>query len=71
MTDLALRMEGVSKSYKGFALRDITFELPSGFTLGLIGPNGAGKTTILKLIMNLIRPDSGSNQVNMLILCKG
>lgn len=59
MTDLALQLDNVAKSYKGFALRDISLELPRGYIMGLIGANGAGKTTILKLIMNLIRRDAG------------
>lgn len=59
MTDLALQLDGVGKIYRGFALRDVSFELPSGYVMGLIGANGAGKTTILKLVMNLIRRDSG------------
>ncbi|MCP4786560.1 MAG: ABC transporter ATP-binding protein [Fuerstiella sp.] len=59
MTDFALQLDHVSKAYKGFALRDVSFELPRGYIMGLIGANGAGKTTIIKLIMNLIRRDSG------------
>jgi ABC-2 type transport system ATP-binding protein len=59
MTDLALQLDGVGKIYRAFALRDVSFELPRGYIMGLIGANGAGKTTILKLIMNLIRRDSG------------
>jgi ABC-2 type transport system ATP-binding protein len=59
MTDLALQLDHVCKSYKGFELRDVSFELPRGFIMGLIGANGSGKTTIIKLIMNLIRRDSG------------
>jgi ABC-2 type transport system ATP-binding protein len=54
-----LELSHVCKTYKGFALRDVSFELPRGYIMGLIGANGAGKTTILKLIMNLIRRDSG------------
>jgi ABC-2 type transport system ATP-binding protein len=59
MTELALQLDGVTKTYKGFALRDVSFELPRGYVMGLIGANGAGKTTIIKLILNLIRRDSG------------
>ncbi len=59
MTDLALQLDNVTKMYKGFSLRDVSFELPRGYMMGLIGANGAGKTTIIKLIMNLIRRDSG------------
>ena len=59
MTDIALQLDNVDKTYRGFALRDVSFQLPRGHIMGLIGANGAGKTTILKLIMNLIRRDSG------------
>lgn len=41
------------------ALRDISFHLGRGESLGLIGPNGAGKTTILKLLANITKPTSG------------
>lgn len=63
MTELALQLDGVGKTYRGFALRDVSFDLPRGYIMGLIGANGAGKTTILKLIMNLIRRDSGQISV--------
>ena len=42
------------------ALRDISFSLQQGETLGLIGANGAGKSTCIKLLMDFIRPDAGS-----------
>lgn len=41
------------------ALRDISFSLTQGETLGLIGANGAGKSTCIKLLMDFIRPDQG------------
>ncbi|HIJ90821.1 MAG: ABC transporter ATP-binding protein [Desulfobulbaceae bacterium] len=41
------------------ALRDISFSLQQGETLGLIGANGAGKSTCIKLLMDFIRPDQG------------
>ena len=55
----AIELKSVSKKYQQFMLRDVSFSLPSGGILGLIGENGAGKTTTLKLILNLIRRDSG------------
>jgi ABC-2 type transport system ATP-binding protein len=42
------------------ALQDISFSLDQGQSLGLIGANGAGKSTAIKLIMDFIRPDTGS-----------
>jgi ABC-2 type transport system ATP-binding protein len=51
---------GLRKSYDSFTLNDVTFNVPSGYIMGFIGPNGAGKTTTIKLILNIIRGDSGS-----------
>jgi ABC-type polysaccharide/polyol phosphate transport system ATPase subunit len=46
------------------ALKDVSFELASGESLGLVGPNGAGKSTLLNLATGLAMPDSGSIEVN-------
>ncbi len=46
-----------------WALRDLSFTVEEGETLGLIGPNGAGKTTTLKLLSRVIRPTSGRIEV--------
>jgi ABC-2 type transport system ATP-binding protein len=54
-----LRLHQLNKAYAEFALDHIDLEVPKGYVTGLIGPNGAGKTTTIKLIMNLIRADSG------------
>ena len=47
-----------------WALKNISFELKQGETLGIIGHNGAGKTTLLKLISGLLYPTSGNIQIN-------
>ncbi len=46
------------------ALKDVSFELATGESLGLIGPNGSGKSTLLNLATGLAQPDRGSIQVN-------
>ena len=58
-----LEIRGLRKEYGNFRLEDVSFILPRGFIMGLIGPNGAGKTTIIKLILNLVRRDSGEIRV--------
>ncbi|HEX5432236.1 MAG TPA: ABC transporter ATP-binding protein [Bryobacteraceae bacterium] len=45
------------------ALKEVSFELTRGESLGLIGPNGAGKSTLLNLATGLALPDSGSIEV--------
>jgi len=58
-----LEVSSVSKHYEGFSLADVSFSLPRGYIMGLIGPNGAGKTTVLKMILDLVRPDAGEIRV--------
>jgi ABC-2 type transport system ATP-binding protein len=41
-------------------LDGVNFDVPSGYIMGFVGPNGAGKTTTIKLILNIIKSDSGS-----------
>lgn len=46
-----------------WALKDVSFSLEQGKSIGLIGSNGAGKTTLLRMISGLIKPDKGSISV--------
>ena len=55
----ALELKDVSKQYDGFLLDHIDLALPYGCIMGLIGENGAGKSTAIKLILDVIRRDSG------------
>ena len=59
----ALALSGVQKTFKDFSLKDVSFELPKGYVMGLVGPNGAGKTTLIKLIMNLMAPEAGEIKI--------
>lgn len=55
-----IRLEGVGKTFAGQpALRDVSFTVPAGGTLGLIGAGGAGKSLVLKILCGLVRPDTG------------
>ena len=60
-----LRAEALRHAYGPvWALDGITFSLQAGRTLVIFGPNGAGKTTLLKTLAGLIRPASGSVQID-------
>jgi len=60
---LAQRRRGGDRPRDFWALKDVSFRVKPGESLGLIGPNGAGKTTILKLLSTITRPTSGRIRV--------
>ena len=54
----------VNKSYGGKpVVQDVSFTLEKGEVLGLVGPNGAGKTTTIRMLMDIVKPDSGEISV--------
>ncbi|MHB1088408.1 MAG: ABC transporter ATP-binding protein [Acidimicrobiales bacterium] len=56
-----IELEHVSKHYRsGGGVSDISLSIKKGEVFGFLGPNGAGKTTIIRLLLDLIRPNSGS-----------
>ena len=55
-----LKIDHLSKRYRSFELKDVSFSLEAGYIMGFIGPNGAGKTTTLKCMLGLTACDGGS-----------
>lgn len=55
-----LSVKGLCKSYPGFSLQNVSFEIKEGTIMGFVGRNGAGKSTTLKSILNLVHMDTGS-----------
>ena len=59
-----LQVDAFKKSYGALVAVDgVSFRADTGETIGLLGPNGAGKTTTVSMIAGLVRPDSGSVQI--------
>jgi ABC-2 type transport system ATP-binding protein len=56
----AISVRKVQKTFGDHkAVDDLSFEVPEGIVFGLLGPNGAGKSTTIRMVMDIIRPDSG------------
>jgi len=51
-------------------LRDLTFDIAAGEHVALTGPSGAGKTTLVKLLMGLLQPSSGTVRINGMPLAR-
>lgn len=49
-------------------LKDVNLEIPSDQSIGIVGPNGSGKTTMIKTLLGLVKPDSGTIIINNTIL---
>jgi ABC-2 type transport system ATP-binding protein len=56
----SIELRNIEKRYGSFvAVAGLSLEVPAGVIFGLLGPNGAGKTTTLRMIMDILAPDSG------------
>jgi ABC-2 type transport system ATP-binding protein len=59
-----VKISSVRKSFgKVVAVKDASFEVYPGEIFGLLGPNGAGKTTIIRMMLDIFKPDSGQVQI--------
>ena len=55
-----LQVREVRKAYDGrIVVNDVSFDVAAGEIFALLGPNGAGKTTLIRMITDIVRPDSG------------
>ncbi len=59
-----LEVKNLSKHYKNFDLKDISFTLPKGYIMGYVGANGSGKTTTLNLITGILKCTEGVVQID-------
>jgi len=57
---MAIQVEHISKTYGTFrAVADLTFEVYHGEIFAMLGPNGAGKSTTIRMILDILKPDTG------------
>jgi ABC-2 type transport system ATP-binding protein len=60
MEDIFLDIKNINTSYKNFKISNINFQLRQGEIMGLVGRSGSGKSTIIKTLLGLKTPDSGT-----------
>jgi ABC-2 type transport system ATP-binding protein len=59
-----LNVQKINKSFESIhAVKDLSFSVEKGRVFGLLGPNGAGKTTTIRMIMQILLPDSGTVEI--------
>jgi ABC-2 type transport system ATP-binding protein len=64
MADAAVALDDVSKTFAHVvAVNHLSLRVPRGVVYGILGPNGAGKTTTIRMLVGILRPDSGRVRV--------
>lgn len=61
--DKVIELENINKRFSGFSIDNLNLSINKGYITGFIGANGSGKSTTIKMIMNLIKPDSGNLKI--------
>lgn len=65
MADSIIRLENINFAYDSkTVLKNVDLEIKRGAFMGLVGPNGGGKTTIIKILLGLLKPDTGKVFIN-------
>ncbi|SMG22909.1 ABC transporter ATP-binding protein [Paenibacillus aquistagni] len=59
----ALEVRNLTKAYPQFKVDQISLDVKRGYITGLIGPNGVGKSTLIKMMLGMVRPDSGTVRI--------
>jgi len=59
----SIEIKGLKKKLGNFVLGPLDLDIPQGSMVGYIGENGAGKSTTIKLILDIMRPDSGEIKI--------
>ena len=62
-----IQINNLSKKYKGsdfFSVKDLNLNISEGEIFGLLGPNGAGKTTLISMLSSLLKPTSGTFNID-------
>lgn len=59
----AIELRNLTKTYPQFTVDNISLDVKQGYITGLIGPNGVGKSTLIKMMLGIIRPESGSIKI--------
>jgi len=54
-----ISLKNVRKSYGNFELGPVDLRVEPGYVVAVVGPNGGGKSTLIRMLMNLVQPDSG------------
>lgn len=58
-----IKLKGVNKKFKDFSLENLNLNINKGYITGFIGSNGSGKSSTIRIMMDLMRPDSGELEI--------